>query len=259
MKLDDLGYLEEIDRERNQGMQVCRCSNCDPKGAARVIRMLPHTRAADLSSLLQSSSTEPEDTSLFSISPKGRKRKAYGTIPMVCKRDDEIRLKQPWIDLAVGLVGNFERLFMQTYKNESHMLPETLFSREEAWQIVKNYAAVANGVFLREILGGETLPGMFSTLIHCIHTWFGSKSFIDYRDELENIEIDNDQEILNNELLEIKYQEEQCLKISERKLKSNQIAERKNIRLDKSAQAARLKEQNQNKRRLELSCKTMRV
>ncbi|EGG09927.1 uncharacterized protein MELLADRAFT_103868 [Melampsora larici-populina 98AG31] len=54
MSLTDPGYLAEMERQRTAGMAVCRCSNCDPQGAARVLRLLPQTKAADLDALIKS-------------------------------------------------------------------------------------------------------------------------------------------------------------------------------------------------------------
>ncbi|EGG04310.1 uncharacterized protein MELLADRAFT_89519 [Melampsora larici-populina 98AG31] len=58
--------LSEIERERSAGMPVCRCSNCDPKGAALLLRLLPYTNAADLESLMSSNFTKPQDNPLAS-------------------------------------------------------------------------------------------------------------------------------------------------------------------------------------------------
>lgn len=259
MNKDDAGYIEECERERRLGMRACRCSNCDPQSAARVLRLLPYTKSIDLDELLNSSPTDDEDISILNMSKKKNKRKISADLPLVCKKDDPIRLNPPLIDLAVLLMSHFEDLFLNTYSTSCHMLPETLFNHEDAWQIVKNYPEVGNGVFLREILGGQTLPGMFSMIIECVQIWFQSESFINHQDELAKLQVNKDQETLNVALLEEEYQENIREKLVAKELKAASIAERKKLRLEKAELAQRLKEQKHLIQQKKLDCKNIRV
>lgn len=258
-RLDDAGYLEEIDRERRLGMRPCHCSNCNPQDAARVIRLLPHTKSSNLNELLQSSSIENEDISIFNIDKQVKKRKFTSTIPIACPKDDPIRINIPLIDLAVSLVEGFNRLFAQTYPEHAHILPGSLFNREDAWQLVKNYSAISEGVFLREILGGQTVPGLFTMIINCIHVWFRSPSFEKHKQALEDLQMENDQEILNDQLLEDEHEEMLHLKLVEQASKAAGIAERKRLRLEKSARIQEEKEEKQLIRQRKLACKNMKV
>ncbi|EGG06267.1 uncharacterized protein MELLADRAFT_63590 [Melampsora larici-populina 98AG31] len=102
MSLTDPRYLEEIEREKSLKMATCRCSNCDPQAAARLIRLLPQTNLTRLDQLMSSSPTDPEDISLFDIPKTSSKRKITSSIPLVCKSNDPIRLNVPIIDLVIS-------------------------------------------------------------------------------------------------------------------------------------------------------------
>lgn len=243
MSLTDPGYLEEIERERLMQMGTCRCSNCDPQGSARIIRLLPQMNVDGLDELLKSSSTCPEDVSILQIPKKKNKRKFTSTIPLVCKLTDPIRINVPMIDLVVSILGHHEVLFGQIYPFDSPTTPDILFNREDAWQIAKNYQSVAKGDFLREILGGQTLPGQFEMIIDCINEWFKSDSYLQHQSHLEDIEIEMDQEILDTQLMEEEHQAELQLKSVAKQKKKNEIADRKKIRLAKAVEAAKVKEQ----------------
>ncbi|KAH9814586.1 hypothetical protein DFH28DRAFT_894493 [Melampsora americana] len=240
--LEDPGYLSEIAREQSEKMAPCRCSQCNPGGCARIIRLLPSTQAKDFDNLMNTSPTHTEDDSCFKIQKKASKRKFSADIPLVCKKDDPIRLSIPKIDLAVILIGNFELLFRKTYPTGSHMSPETLFDREDSWQIVKNYEAIHNGVFLREILGGETLPAQFAMIHECVDMWMRSPVYLKHQAELEEETIRYEQEILDMDLIEEQHREQKKLKEVEREKKKAVIAERKRIRLEKELEKQREKE-----------------
>lgn len=252
MSKSDPGYLAEIERQESIGMPLCRCSTCEPQGAARIIRMLPHTTSDDLEDLLKSSSNEAEDITAFQTTRTAQKRKAAAGIPLVCKTNDPIRLNRAMVDLAVSLTEGFQGIFNDTYPSGCHMQASTLFKREDAWQIVKNYTAVVNGVFLREILGGERLPGHFESIHECITVWLGSESFKTHEHDLEDIEIENDQEILNLELVEEDHREQARLKLAEKVLKDAEIADRKKAREEKAVEAQRLKQEKRERRQHEL-------
>lgn len=251
MSKSDPGYLAEIERQKSIGMPACRCSNCEPEDAARIIRLLPSTRSEDLEELLASSSTEPKDISRLQNTKTAMKRKAATGIPLVCKKDDPIRINTAMIDLAVSLMGSFEKVFTETYPLGCHMQASTLFKREDAWQIVKNYDAVLNGVFLREILGGERLPGHFESIKECIQDWLRSESFKTHQEEIEDIEIYQDQELLDLELVEEEHREQARLKLAEKAVKEAAIAERKRYREERAVEAQRLKEEKRERRQSE--------
>ncbi|KAH9807668.1 hypothetical protein DFH28DRAFT_913805 [Melampsora americana] len=253
MSKSDPGYLQEIEREKSLGMPACRCSTCEPEAAAQIIRLLPHTKSADLAALLASSLTSREDVTAFQPVKTAVKRKASAGIPLVCKLNDPIRLNKAMIELSVLLVEGFEELFRQTYPSGCHMRSTTLFKLEDAWQIVNNYVAVSNGVFLREILGGERLPGHYNSINECIQRWFRSDSFKQDQEELEDIQIKNDQEILDLELLEEEHHEQLRLKAAEKALKDAAIAERKRIREENAAEAERVKEEKREHRQKEMA------
>ncbi|EGG09089.1 uncharacterized protein MELLADRAFT_104373 [Melampsora larici-populina 98AG31] len=189
MSLSDPGYVLEIQREKDAKMPACRCSNCDPQGAARIIRLLPQTKSADLNALISSfpSEAEPEDESLLNIPRSSRKRKFSSNIPLVCKWNDPIRLDVSIIDLTVSILANYKILFKKTYPTDPPYLPKTLFNLEDAWQISKNYISVSNGDFLREILGGQTIPGLFESITTSINSWLQSDSYKQHQDNLEDI------------------------------------------------------------------------
>ncbi|EGG07789.1 uncharacterized protein MELLADRAFT_105583 [Melampsora larici-populina 98AG31] len=233
-------------------MRPCKCSQCDPHGCARILRLLPTTKHSDFGTLMSSSPEQPEDVSLFSMPKKITKRKFSGDIPLVCKRNDPIRLSLAMIDLAVILVGEFEGLFQATYPNGSHMHLSALFDREEAWQVVKNYEAVKNGTFLREILGGETLPGHFVLVRNSIHSWIKSPVYHKYQQDLEDERIRQEQAILDSNLIEEEHQEQMRLKQIESDIKKAGIAERKRIRLQKAIDKQRAKEEKLRQRQEEL-------
>ncbi|KAH9808175.1 hypothetical protein DFH28DRAFT_1196950 [Melampsora americana] len=253
MSLTDPGYLEEINREKSLNISTCRCSNCDPQAAARLIRLLPHTKANNLEQLISSSPTGPEDISLLHIPKTSTKRKITTSIPLVCKSNDPIRLNVPMIDLVVSIMGHFEALFHKIYPVDAQMMPHTLFNREDAWQIAKNYVSVSNGTFLREILGGQTLPGIFDMIINCIQSWLRSKSYIQHQSELEDLEIAKDQEILDTQLMEKEHHEEMRLKAVAKDIKAKEVANRKLLRAEKAAETARLKEKKIADKQKEIS------
>ncbi|EGG12340.1 uncharacterized protein MELLADRAFT_101845 [Melampsora larici-populina 98AG31] len=245
MSLSDPGYLLEIQREKDAKMPACRCSNCDPQGAAQIIRLLPQTKSADLNALLSSFPSEPEDESLLNIPRSSRKRKFSSNIPLVCKWNDPIRLDVSIIDLTVSILGNYEILFKKTYPTDPPYLPETLFNREHAWQIAKNYTSASNGHFLREILGGQTIPGLFEMITTSINSWLNSDSYKLHQSELEDIQIEIDQEFLNKELIEQEHKEELRMRAVAKDLKAEGIANQKQLRAEKASQALKLKEQKQ--------------
>lgn len=155
-------------------------------------------------------------------------------------------------DLAISLTKAFESLFTQTYPSGCHMKSTTLFEEEDAWQIVKNYSTVFNGGFLREILGGERLPGHFGIIHECIDLWFRSDSFKKHQKELEDLEIQNDQELLDLELVEEEHREQSRLKIAEKSLKEAEIADRKQLRQERAAENERVKAEKRARRQIEL-------
>lgn len=242
MDLLDPGYLLEIEQEKSMNMRPCRCSNCDPQGAARVIRLLPQTKSNDFNQMMLSVPSGQEDKSLLNIPKTGRKRKAVSNVPLVCKWNDPIRLDVSMIDLTVSILGNYESRFKEFYPTDPPYLPETLLSREEAWQITKNYKSVAEGVFLREILGGQSIPGLFDLIESSIQAWLRSSSYKDHQTHLEDIQISIDQDILDTELIEQEHEEELRLKALAREVKLQGIADRKRIRAEKAAELVRMKE-----------------
>ncbi|EGG02848.1 uncharacterized protein MELLADRAFT_109831 [Melampsora larici-populina 98AG31] len=253
MSLSDSGYLLEIERQKSLKMAACRCSNCDPQGAAQLIRLLPQTKLSDLKSLMSSFPSQPEDESLLNIPRKSRKRKLSSNIPLACKSDDPIQMNIPMIDLTVSIIGNYELLFKKTYPTDPPYLPETLFSREDAWQIAKNYTSVSNGMFLRDILGGQTVPGLFDSIIASVNSWLRSDSYKQHQDEIEDIQISIDQEYLNTQLIEEEHEEQLRLKAVERDLKAQGIADQKRFRAEKTAETLRLKLQKQANKNKEIA------
>lgn len=249
----DPGYLTEKAREDALKMRPCRCSQCDPQGCAHLIRLLPFTKAENFDRLMKSSPNQPEDVSRFAMPKKMTKRKFSGNIPQACKFNDPIRLSIPLIDLVVILMGKFETLFVQQYPTGSHMMPGELFDREDAWQIVKNYEAVHNGIFLREILGGEALPGQFALVRECIQLWLQSPVYHQHQQALEDEQIRHDQEILDKDLIEEEHQAQMRLKQIARDIKKAGIAERKRLRLQREIEKQVAKENKQKARQEELS------
>lgn len=246
MSLTDSGYLDEIEREKSLRMATCRCSNCDPHGAARIIRLLPHTKLQDLDELISSRSDGSEDVSLLHIPKSGTKRKMTCLIPLVCKANDPIRMNVPMIDLAVSIMSHFEILFNQTYPVDAQMSQQTLFNREDAWKLVKNYELVSNGIFLREILGGQILPGMFNMIIQCIQSWYRSESYFQHQSELQDIQIANDQDILDTNLIEEEHQEEIRLRSLAKAAKAQEVANQKVQHIAKAMEVSRLKEKKRS-------------
>ncbi|EGG09853.1 uncharacterized protein MELLADRAFT_103982 [Melampsora larici-populina 98AG31] len=252
VSLSDPGYLEELEREAALKMRQCRCSQCDPQGCARIIRLLPFTKAQEFDSLLKSSPTQPEDVSRFGFPKKITKRKFSGDIPVICKHNDSIRLSVPMIDLAVILVGKFEALFQQYYPSGSHMMSEWLFDREDAWQIVKNHEAVHNGIFLREILGGETVPGQFALVNECINLWLQSPVYHQHQQDLADEQIRLDQEFLDSNLIEEEHREQMRLKKIASDIKKAGIADRKRLRKQKEIEKQIERDMKLKKRQQEL-------
>ncbi|EGG02517.1 uncharacterized protein MELLADRAFT_110125 [Melampsora larici-populina 98AG31] len=144
-----------------------------------------------------------------------------------------------------SILGHYETLVKKTYPTDPPYLPKNLFSREDAWQITKNYTSVSNGAFLREILGGQTIPGLFETITTGINSWLHSNSYKQHQADLEDIQISIDQEFLDTELIEKEHEEESRLKAVARDLKAQGIADRKRLRTEKASQALKLKEQKQ--------------
>lgn len=157
------------------------------------------------------------------------------------------------IDLAVSLVGNFEILFNKHYPNGPHMSSETLFNRDDAWQIVKNYEAVLNGTFLREILGSEAIPGVFSIVRDCIRRWKQSDIYHEYQQQLEDKQIQYEQDILDQEILEQEYIEESRSKQVASALKKAAIQDRKDARELKKQMKQKVIESEREKLRQALS------
>lgn len=155
------------------------------------------------------------------------------------------------IDLTVSLIGNFEKLFQKTYPIEGDLAGEDVFDREEAWQIVKNVGSVANGEFLRAILGGESLPGLYEMIIQCITEWYQSPVYLNHRQELEDAQVILDQEILNEALIEEDNLERVGMKQAQREAKSNRIRADKQLRLEKQAERLRMAEEARDQRRRE--------
>lgn len=73
----DVGYIEECERERRLGMRACRCSNCDPQFASRVLRLLPYTKSIKLDEILNSSPTDDEEISILNMSKKKKTKERY--------------------------------------------------------------------------------------------------------------------------------------------------------------------------------------
>ncbi|EGG10386.1 uncharacterized protein MELLADRAFT_103397 [Melampsora larici-populina 98AG31] len=165
-----------------------------------------------------------EDASIFNLPKKITKRKFSANVPLVCKKTNPIRLSVPMIDLVVIFLGKFAGMFRDTYANASHMLPDALFDREDAWQVVKNYEAIHNGVFIREILGGETLPDM----------WMKSPVYLQHQAQLEEEQIRLEQGILDAHLIEEEHKEQNQLKQLAINEKRAAIAERKQIQTQKA-------------------------
>lgn len=201
--------------------------------------------------LLRSSPTFPEDIAPLQPNRRVVKRKATAGIPEVCKINDPIRLIPAMKNLAESLMKDFKDLFNETYPSGCHMQPKTLFKVKDAWQLVKNYDAVLNGVFLREILGGQRLPGHFDKLTRCIQEWIRSECFQNHQEALEDLQIENDQDLLNLELVEDHHREQSRLKLAEKASKDSAIAARKQIRQEKSVAAKMLKAEKREHRQRE--------
>lgn len=232
-------------------MRQCRCSNCDPQGAARILRLLARTASSDFDNLLNAHPTDLEDVALLQFPKTSVKRKFSSNLPLVCKSQDPIRVSVPMVDLAVSLIGNFERLFAITYPKDCDIEASSIFDQEEAWQVVKNVSAVQNGEFLRLILGGESLPGLYDMILTCIKDWYESKVYIDHLQELKDTQVVLDQEILNDELIEEDHWERSRLKTLERELKAQRIQAAKQVRLEKQAERLRITEELKDRRRRE--------
>lgn len=242
VSLTDSGYLEERKREVGMNMPLCRCSSCDPQGAARIISLLPKTSIAELDELLSSYASEGEDTSVFDLPRTSRKRGLITNVPQVCKKDDPIRIDPLKIELAVSLEVHSERLFRQTYPEGCDMDPCDLFTREEVWSIVKNEAAVFEGQMLPSILGGEVLPELFKMIQKCISNWYQSKLYLEYQDGLIDKEVELEQRILNQGLLAAERLEKTRLKREQKRLKDIQAQAARVMRQEKAAE-------RQNKRK----------
>ncbi|KAH9817458.1 hypothetical protein DFH28DRAFT_1155458 [Melampsora americana] len=164
-------------------------------------------------------------------------------------------MSPPMVELVVSLICKFERLFAATYPTDCDMDPSDVFDCEEAWQIVKNASAVSNGEFLRAILGGGSLPGLYETIKSCITTWYKSQVYLDHRQELEDQQVILDQEILNEQLIEEEICKQLRLKQVERDEKAARIQAAKKLRLEKQAEKMRNAEEEKDRRRREQSFK----
>ncbi|EGG03891.1 uncharacterized protein MELLADRAFT_108779 [Melampsora larici-populina 98AG31] len=165
-------------------------------------------------------------------------------------------MSPPMVELAVSLIGNAEKLFAATYPTDCDMDPSDVFDREEAWQIVKNASAVSNGQFLRSILGGESLPGLYEMIISCIADWYKSQVYLDHCQELKDQQVMIDQEILNKELIEEEIREQLRLKQAEKDAKASQIQAAKTLRLEKQAEKLRIAGEAKDRRQREQGFKT---
>lgn len=244
IRLSDQGYLEECERERLLNMPRCRCSCCDPQGAARLIRLLPETSIETFDGLLDSYANNIEDTSVFDLPKPARKRMVATTIVQVCKKNDPIRMELSMIELAVSLVGHSERLFETTYPKGCDMNVSDLFTREEAWSIDKNLNDVVNDQVLKSILGAEVLPGLFNMIKSCITDWYKSQVYLDYQQRLADQQMYMDQEILNQELLQKERKEINDIKDAAKRLKSSDLAKAKILREEKAAAKTKKRKAN---------------
>lgn len=239
MSMCDESYIAECQREIDLKMPRCRCSSCDPQGAARLIRLLPKTSLKGLDDLLTSYPTDIEDTRIFQLPKPSRKSNIVGNIIQVCKNNDPIRMQPVKIELAVSLVGHSERLFEKTYPKGCELDPSDLFTREDAWSIVKNVALILNDQVFLSILGGEFLPGHFQMIKQCIVDWNQSGIYLQYLQGLADEEVNRDQEILNQELLLAERIERTRLQAEQKELRSKRILEAKIIRQSKAEERTR--------------------
>lgn len=255
ISLKDPAYLEAVERERELGMERCRCSSCDPEGCALVLRLLPSTKAVDLDALLKRTPDSKEDVTVFALPKKAVKRKFTAAIPLVCQPEDPIRLEPAMANLRDRLNGQLTSLFNKTYPNGCHLQMNHLFTEDDAWEVVKNYEALENGVFMREILGGETLPGLFACIKECISSWKRTDLYKERQERLDDIVIEREQEILDAEILLAEHAELVRQKREARAEKDAGVAARRVARLAKNAAAELVKSAKREARKAALEAK----
>lgn len=115
-------------------MSICLCSNCEPEGALQLINAFPKTSRFDLDDLIKTpildQTGQIKSTLPYLWYPP---KVVVSTLkPGLCKTDDQIRMDQDYVELAVSLVGHFERLYRQSPLKNSGLLPEIFFTREQA-------------------------------------------------------------------------------------------------------------------------------
>ncbi|KAH9818851.1 hypothetical protein DFH28DRAFT_925618 [Melampsora americana] len=108
-------------------------------------------------------------------------------------------------------------------------------------------------MFLREILGGQTVPGIFESITASVNSYLQSDSYKQHQDKTENIQISVDQEYLDRQLIEEEHKEQSQSNAVEREIKAQGIAEQKCLRAEKTAERSRLKQQKQADKNREIA------
>ncbi|KAH9815459.1 hypothetical protein DFH28DRAFT_928000 [Melampsora americana] len=225
-------------RQRAAWMPDCNCSNCQPEGAVQLINAFRKTSKSDLSHLIATpildQSNPTQATLPYLWYPPNL---VVSTIkPVICKKDDSIRLESEFVDLAVSLLGHFEILYRKSPLKNCGLAPDVLFNREHAWLIVKDYRLISEGLCLRKLLGSQAIPGIFQMINDCIQLWLHSEAYSRLELKLELNQIEEDQNYLDEMLIEAEYEAEKQAQILRKADEARAVEERKAVRLQKAAE-----------------------
>ncbi|EGG11820.1 uncharacterized protein MELLADRAFT_88872 [Melampsora larici-populina 98AG31] len=257
LSVDDSRYKEEIARQQAAWMPNCTCSNCEPEGAVQLINAFRKTSKSDLSHLISTPvldlSNPLESTLPYLWYPP---KLVVSTIkPLICKKDDPIRLKEDFVELAVSLVGHFEILYRKSPLKNCGVAPDVLFNREHAWLIVKNYKLILDGLCLRKLLGSQAVPGIFQMINTCIQLWLHSDAYAHLELEMDMAQVEEDQNYLDDMLIEAEYEAEKQVQLLRKADEARAVEARKAARLEKAAEKYEKEELARESRRKKMEGK----
>lgn len=231
MNPNDPNVIEELVRERKEGMNDCLCSNCNPSGAVYLINEFKKLNKENFDQYVLD--PELKDSRLTFPARTRVPRLATKDLPVTCSLADPIRLNAAMIDLTEGLMKSFKNHYYRLYGEYAPVQSTSLFTFEKAWSIAKNLEELNAGMPIDLILGSQAISGSHNRLSEFLIEWKTGDIGYEHMDAIKSAQIEQDQTelniILENELIAQKKKDKEV----KRNRDSNEREERKHAREEK--------------------------
>ncbi|EFP74253.1 uncharacterized protein PGTG_00209 [Puccinia graminis f. sp. tritici CRL 75-36-700-3] len=156
MSKDDIRYLEEEQREIEEGFPKCQCSNCLPEEATQLYKNMRELTLDNFSDAIVDPDLLPSTNYVPFDGPSRRRGPQKKELPVVL------------LEFAGSLVEQFETFFWETFPEAASFLPHDLFNLEQAENIARHLPEINSSDDILVDIGGGSVEGQVEFIYECV-------------------------------------------------------------------------------------------